>query len=729
MIISFWRYSHLALAVSSFLLLTLAALTGIVLAFEPVTNKAQGYKVDGFDTLTLSHVVPVLKEKLHGLQELKVDENDFVVAKYTNERDNDTTVFIHPLTAELLGTPQKQKPLFEWATSLHRSLFLHETGRAIVGVTAFLLILIALSGVALIIQRQNGIRRFFAPIEKASFAQYYHTFFGRLSLIFILAIALSGSYLSASRFFIKPQKVSAKVNEDDIKEEPERALRDFPVFRQTKLADVETIQFPFSDFPEDYYTLRLKNGELCVNQITGDVLAQTVYPKSYSLAAFSLRWHTGRSSSVWAILLAITSGYILFFIYSGFVITWRRIRSKSKNRFKAQDCRTIILVGSENGSTYRFASAVYHQLLKHGEKVFLADMSTYTVYPRAEQLLLLTSTYGEGDAPSNATHFLERLQSTLQQQPIRFSVLGFGSRSYKHFCGYADEVDRTLRQQSWATPLLDVMHVNDKSPQDFSAWLTAYAHQLALPLLMPRELLTANTEGLEKMEVASRTEKDGDDAFLVRLKVKNHHKVASGDLLAIYPKNDHRERLYSIGKVNDTIQLSVKLHHHGLGSQYLHGLQTGAVIKAKIVKNQHFHFPQKAAQVIMISNGTGIAPFLGMLDANRKAVPCTLYCGFRTQESFALYQSFLASQQAAKQLTHYQLALSREGDKTYVSHLLQRDEDKIWQALSNGAVLMLCGSLAMQKDVLAVLNGICQKNSGSSIETYQQEGKILTDCY
>ncbi|WP_262919261.1 PepSY domain-containing protein [Niabella hibiscisoli] len=62
------------------------------------------------------------------------------------------------------------------------SLFIHETGRILMGITAFLLILIAVSGIFLVVQRQNGWKNFFSNVEKTSFAQYYHVVFGRISL-------------------------------------------------------------------------------------------------------------------------------------------------------------------------------------------------------------------------------------------------------------------------------------------------------------------------------------------------------------------------------------------------------------------------------------------------------------------------------------------------------------------------------------------------------------------
>ncbi len=643
MIISVWRYSHLALAISSFLLLTLASATGIILAFEPIIEKSQNYKVKDFDKITLAQTIPILKNKIKGIQQLRVDDNDFVIVQYTNEDGQDITSYVHPITGIILGTPKKQHPVFEWTTALHRSLFLHEAGRLIVGITAFLLILIALSGIALVIQRQKGIKHFFASVEKTSFAQYYHVVFGRLSLFFILALAITGTYLTVSRFIIKPPKISLKVDENDIKEAPEMAIADFPIFNKIKLSEVAEIQFPFSDFPEDYFTLKLKDQELAVNQITGDVLAQEDYPPTYKLNNFSLRWHTGRSHIIWAFVMAVTPAYILFFIYSGFAITWKRLRNRSKNKFKSADCSIIILVGSENGSTYQFASSIYKQLLKHGEKAYLADMDNYKIFPKASHLIIMTSTYGEGDPPSNAKKFAERLTKQPQQQNVHFSVVGFGSRNYQQFCRYAFDMDHLLRQQSWALLITDLVTVDDRSPQDFSHWLTLWAKQTGYQLLMPRDLLTPGKRGLKTLSVLRKTEKDNDDVMLIQLKHAKSVKITSGDLLAVYPKNDHRERLYSIGVIDRNIQLSVKLYEHGLGSTYLNGLQEGETFKARIIKNQHFHFPKRAAQVVMISNGTGIAPFLGMIKENKKKVPIQLYCGFRTQSSFNLYEIFFIS--------------------------------------------------------------------------------------
>ena len=93
-----------------------------------------------------------------------------------------------------------------------------------------------------------------------------------------------------------------------------------------------------------------------------------------------------------------------------------------------------------------------------------------------------------------------------------------------------------------------------------------------------------------------------------------NQKFKSGDLLAVCPPNEKNERLYSIGKDNHGhILLSIKIHAHGVCSNYLNSLVTYSKFDAEFRKNKAFNFPKKASMVTMIANGTGIIPFVGML--------------------------------------------------------------------------------------------------------------------
>lgn len=731
MTISIWRYSHLALAVSSFLLIALAAITGIILSFEPLNSKTHSYKVDGFNDISLAESLPAIKSHFVEVTELSVDANQFVLINGIDNDGKDVSAYIDPRTGKVLGNALKQSEFFQWVTTLHRSLFLHELGRFFVGLTAFLLLLIASSGTVLIIQRQRGVKRFFKKIVRENFSQFYHVTLGRLLLIPILIITLSGTYLSLLRFKIIPEhKITHEVNFDLLKSSPPRKLSEIPLFKRTKIAEVQSIEFPFSEDVEDYFTLKLKDREVTVNQITGDVLTEHLYPTTVLMTNLSLDLHTGRASGIWAVVLGLASANILFFIYSGFAITLKRISGRVKNKFKAQEATHIILVGSENGSTNRFATSLYKQLIKANVKCFVAELNAYESYSSAEHIIVFTATYGLGDAPSNASRFLKLLNTKPQNHKIRFSVLGFGSKSYPDFCQYAYEVNNAISQQDWAIPFVEIHTVNDKSPVDYNQWGTLWAQKVALQVSLSIEDLAFQPKKLKSYTVVSKTQIAHEEgAFLIRLEPQSRTRFSSGDLLVIHPANDYRERLYSIGKLQKDVHLSVRLHEGGLGSQYLYNLKVGESIKAGIQLNPHFYFPKKANKVIMISNGTGIAPFLGMLADNKERISCHLYAGFRAASSFATYEHLIEQNLQSGQLTELNVAYSREAQKQYVKDLLLKDKEIVASTLQAGGVIMICGSLAMQKDLIELFEFICLEHHQKSVSFYQAHNQILMDCY
>jgi sulfite reductase (NADPH) flavoprotein alpha-component len=731
MTISVWRYSHLALAVSSFILLILAVFTGIILAFQPVIEKMQPYEAKSFSQITLAQSLPQLRKTYPGITEVAIDANRFVQVKGSDAEGKKLLAYVDPLTGKILGTPKPESEFFQWVTALHRSLFIHETGRFFIGFTAFLLLLITVSGTMLIIQRQRGVKRFFTRIARDNFAQYYHVILGRLSLIPIFLIALTGTYLSLARFnFFNTTKVSPKIDFNAIKSEPIKNPADFEVFTSVKLSDVESVEFPFSEDAEDYYTLKLKEREVTVNQVTGDVLSEVKYPSAILLTNLSLELHTGRSSSIWAIILAIASANILFFIYSGFAMTLKRRANRTKNKFKADESEFIILVGSENGSTFGFARVVHQALIKQGKKSYLTELNNYTLFPQAKQLLVMTATYGLGDAPTNATKLGALLKKYPQQQPIQYSIVGFGSHAYPDFCRFAYDVGQLFSNESWASQLTDLHTVNDRSPAEFGLWAEAWAQQAGIIVDVSSGLPVTDLKSLKRFTVVSNSAATHNEGtFTVNLKGPITAKVTSGDLLAIYPANDHRERLYSIGVVAKEIRLSIRLQLGGLGSGFLHSLTAGEKIHARIVNNPHFHFPVKATQVVMIANGTGIAPFLGMISENKSVTPIHLYCGFRAQASYTPYRELLEQAIANGHLTTLNTAFSREGEKQYVNQLIARDADFIANVLRTDGVLMICGSLAMEKDVMALLETICHTQLGKGASHYRSHNQIRTDCY
>jgi sulfite reductase (NADPH) flavoprotein alpha-component len=731
MTISIWRYSHLALAVSSFVFVFLASVTGIVLAFQPISEQLQPFKSEGFDTASLAETLSVFKKTYPEVTALEIDKNDFVSASVITEDNKNLNGYFNPITAEYLGEKVEPSKLFQFATTLHRSLFLKGVGRFFVGLCSFLLFLIAVSGAILIIKRQRSFKKFFSKIVNDNFAQYWHVVLGRLSLIPIIVITITGVYLSLLKFNLLPEsKVSHIVDYESISETPIQEIEAFTVFKNIPLADVKSVEFPFSSDIEDFYTIYLEDKEIVVNQFTGEVLSEVKYPLVTIVSALSLNLHTGKGSVVWSVILAFSSINILFFNYSGFAMTFKRQKSKLKNKFKKHKCEYVILVGSENGSTIPFANAFYKQLVKAGKKVYITELNKYETFKKVKHIIVFTATYGEGEPPTNANIFLEQLKRTEQLQSFSFSVVGFGSYAYPDFCQFALDVDRGFKAKQ-AHQFLPPFKINDRSLEAFNQWINSFSRASSLALKIPDKKLVSPPKQTKSFRVVSKTKvvANPDNTFIISLKPIRKQYFNSGDLLAVYPENDYRERLYSIGKVNGNVQLSVKHYSNGFGSNYINSLQLNGVLKARIIRNSAFHFPSKASRVILIANGTGIAPFVGMLFENTAKIETHLYYGIREKSSLSIYKKDLDEVLQNKQLTQLHLAYSKIENKRYVQDLLHENALFVAETLRDNGVIMLCGSLAMQKGVLQVLNVICEKYNQKPLRYYQSKKQLKMDCY
>lgn len=731
MSISIWRYSHLALAVSSFLFIFLASVTGIILAFEPISEQLKPYKVSEFEEVLLAETIGVLQQEYDEVLDVQIDANGFVLLDAISKDGEVVNGYINPTTGVYLGDKIERLKFFQFTTNLHRSLFLKSIGRFFVGLCSFLLFLIAISGTILIVKRQRSFKKFFSKIVNENFSQYWHVVLGRLSLLpIIIIITITGVYLSLEKFNMLPEYHNEHIIDfESISESPKQEAKNFSFFKNTKLSQVKVVEFPFSSDVEDYFLIKLKHKEVTINQYTGAVLSEVQYPLVTFFSTLSLSLHTGKGSIIWSVILAIACINILFFIYSGFAMTFKRRASKLKNKYKKDSCKYVILVGSENGGTLPFANALYNSLIKAGETCFITELNNYTSFKKAEQLIIITSTYGEGEAPTNANKFLKLVKTVKSNQKLSFAVVGFGSYAYPDFCKFAFAVDKALSHEH--IQLLQPFTINDKSVEGFRQWVALWNKKTELQLAIPKDKLAAKPKPNSTFLVTSKTQvnKNPDNTFLIQLKPKKTKAFSSGDLLAIYPKNDYRERLYSIGKVKNKVHLTVKLHEFGLGSNYLNELEKHKEFKARIIKNSAFHFPKKASRVILIANGTGIAPFLGMLHQNTKRIESHLYYGVRQEKSFGLYKNSIKEYSNKGHLKKMHLAFSQQGEKKYVQDLIKRDATFFAETLKNKGVIMICGSLAMQNDVLQSLNEISISTLNKELSFFESNKQVKTDCY
>ncbi|WP_323972941.1 assimilatory sulfite reductase (NADPH) flavoprotein subunit [Aeromonas hydrophila] len=107
-----------------------------------------------------------------------------------------------------------------------------------------------------------------------------------------------------------------------------------------------------------------------------------------------------------------------------------------------------ILYGSQTGNAKGVASAIKAQAEARGLPVTLTSMADYKPkqLKKETHLLVVVSTYGEGEPPESAVDLFEQLKKGKvgKLEGLKFAVLGLGDSSYEFFCQTGKDFDSLL---------------------------------------------------------------------------------------------------------------------------------------------------------------------------------------------------------------------------------------------------------------------------------------------
>ncbi|MFB7935817.1 molybdopterin-dependent oxidoreductase [Streptomyces sp. NPDC056049] len=146
--------------------------------------------------------------------------------------------------------------------------------------------------------------------------------------------------------------------------------------------------------------------------------------------------------------------------------------------------RLLVLWASQTGTAEEFAVTVAARCAEAGRDAALlplGDVAPADIGADTD-LVVVTSTFGDGDAPDNGAAFWQALSSpdAARLDGVRFSVLAFGDSGYDDFCGYGRRVDERLAELGAGRlhPRTDCEPDHEESS---AAWLEAVVPLLAAP--------------------------------------------------------------------------------------------------------------------------------------------------------------------------------------------------------------------------------------------------------
>lgn len=141
-----------------------------------------------------------------------------------------------------------------------------------------------------------------------------------------------------------------------------------------------------------------------------------------------------------------------------------------------------ILWGSQTGTAESYAKKLAKQLAALGHTPTVTDMADTTLEQLTSitHLLILTSTYGDGEPPDNALALHTALHAgSPSLTALNYAVFALGDSNYPDFCKCGHDFHNRLAALG-ATPIRDIMTSDTDHNLPFKEWSASISSRITM---------------------------------------------------------------------------------------------------------------------------------------------------------------------------------------------------------------------------------------------------------
>jgi sulfite reductase (NADPH) flavoprotein alpha-component len=210
---------------------------------------------------------------------------------------------IEPATGQGVASADPNQ-VARWLTNLHRSLFLGDGGRIAMAVGAAAMLILSLSGVALVARRAGSWRRWFSPLH-GPLAGRLHVEIARIAVFGLVLSSATALWMTASTFDLLPDGDIKPVLPVETSGKTGVALDRIAVLGSLPVAELRELSFPSAEDATDVFKLKTDLGSGYLDQGTGALLSWADQTALERVSETIYMLHTGQGAATLGLVLGL----------------------------------------------------------------------------------------------------------------------------------------------------------------------------------------------------------------------------------------------------------------------------------------------------------------------------------------------------------------------------------------------------------------------------------------